>query len=213
MSLPVLPAGSRRKDRARYRLQRRLLLDRDEAPRGRPGRRPSTPMNATSRKPASRPRFAASRSSSASCPSTTWRSSASGSTSSCFMGVLYHLRHPLLALDLIREHVAGDLLLFQSMQRGSGDVEPLAGGLPVQRERRSSTGPAFRSCTSSSAPTAHDRHQLVDPKPRLRRSDAAQRRLRYPRSSGARRSIVCRRDAREQPHVARRLSSTKGEQA
>ena len=35
------------------------------------------------------------------------------------MGVLYHLRHPLLALDLIREHVAGDLLLFQSMLRGS----------------------------------------------------------------------------------------------
>ena len=39
-----------------------------------------------------------------------------------FMGVLYHLRHPLLALDLIREHVAGDLMLFQSMQRGSGHV-------------------------------------------------------------------------------------------
>lgn len=36
-----------------------------------------------------------------------------------FMGVLYHLRHPLLALDLIREHVAGDMLLFQSMQQGS----------------------------------------------------------------------------------------------
>jgi tRNA (mo5U34)-methyltransferase len=36
-----------------------------------------------------------------------------------FMGVLYHLRHPLLALDLIREHVARDMLLFQSMQRGS----------------------------------------------------------------------------------------------
>jgi tRNA (mo5U34)-methyltransferase len=36
-----------------------------------------------------------------------------------FMGVLYHLRHPLLALDLIREHAARDLLLFQSMQRGS----------------------------------------------------------------------------------------------
>ena len=36
-----------------------------------------------------------------------------------FMGVLYHLRHPLLALDLIREHVAGDLLLFQSLQRGA----------------------------------------------------------------------------------------------
>lgn len=39
-----------------------------------------------------------------------------------FMGVLYHLRHPLLALDLIREHVAGDLLIFQSMQRGSSEV-------------------------------------------------------------------------------------------
>lgn len=42
-----------------------------------------------------------------------------------FMGVLYHLRHPLLALDLIHEHVAGNLLLFQSMQRGSDKVEPV----------------------------------------------------------------------------------------
>jgi tRNA (mo5U34)-methyltransferase len=41
------------------------------------------------------------------------------------MGVLYHLRHPLLALDLIWEHVARDLLIFQSMQRGSDDIEPL----------------------------------------------------------------------------------------
>ncbi len=43
-----------------------------------------------------------------------------------FMGVLYHLRHPLLALDLIHEHVADDLLLFQSMQRGARDVAPVA---------------------------------------------------------------------------------------
>ena len=42
-----------------------------------------------------------------------------------FMGVLYHLRHPLLALDLIREHVAGDMLIFQSMQRGSQEVFPV----------------------------------------------------------------------------------------
>jgi tRNA (mo5U34)-methyltransferase len=42
-----------------------------------------------------------------------------------FMGVLYHLRHPLLALDLIREHVARDLMLFQSMQRGSATVDPV----------------------------------------------------------------------------------------
>jgi tRNA (mo5U34)-methyltransferase len=42
-----------------------------------------------------------------------------------FLGVLYHLRHPLLALDLIHEHVASDLLLVQSMQRGSEKVERL----------------------------------------------------------------------------------------
>jgi tRNA (mo5U34)-methyltransferase len=40
-----------------------------------------------------------------------------------FMGVLYHLRHPLLALDLIHEHVTRDLLIFQSMQRGSPEVD------------------------------------------------------------------------------------------
>ena len=39
-----------------------------------------------------------------------------------FMGVLYHLRHPLLALDLIHEHVTRDLLLFQSMQRGDAEL-------------------------------------------------------------------------------------------
>src|SRR5262249_29204455 len=42
-----------------------------------------------------------------------------------FMGVLYHLRHPLLALDLLHDHAVGELLVFQSMQRGSEDVEPL----------------------------------------------------------------------------------------
>lgn len=49
-----------------------------------------------------------------------------------FMGVLYHLRHPLLALDLIREHVAGDLLLFQTMQQGSKDIMPVPEDHPYQ---------------------------------------------------------------------------------
>jgi tRNA (mo5U34)-methyltransferase len=40
-----------------------------------------------------------------------------------FMGVFYHLRHPLLAVDLIHEHVARDLLVFQSMQRGSREAD------------------------------------------------------------------------------------------
>jgi tRNA (mo5U34)-methyltransferase len=39
-----------------------------------------------------------------------------------FMGVFYHLRHPLLALDLIHEHVTRELLVFQSMQRGSAEA-------------------------------------------------------------------------------------------
>lgn len=43
-----------------------------------------------------------------------------------FMGVLYHLRHPLLALDLIHAHLSRDLLVFQSMLRGSGIVAPIA---------------------------------------------------------------------------------------
>ena len=51
-----------------------------------------------------------------------------------FMGVLYHLRHPLLALDLIREHVVDDLLVFQSMQRGSREVEPLEPDYPFSEE-------------------------------------------------------------------------------
>src|SRR5690606_8616696 len=43
-----------------------------------------------------------------------------------FMGVFYHLRHPMLALDLIREHAAGDMLLFQSLTRGPATVADLA---------------------------------------------------------------------------------------
>jgi tRNA (mo5U34)-methyltransferase len=40
-----------------------------------------------------------------------------------FMGVLYHLRYPLLALDLLREFSVGKLLLFQTMVRGRADAE------------------------------------------------------------------------------------------
>jgi tRNA (mo5U34)-methyltransferase len=47
-----------------------------------------------------------------------------------FMGVLYHLRHPLLALDLVREHVARDTLVFQSMIRGSQGRLPVAPDYP-----------------------------------------------------------------------------------
>jgi tRNA (mo5U34)-methyltransferase len=47
-----------------------------------------------------------------------------------FMGVLYHLRHPLLALDLLKEHAVGRLLVFQSLLRGSSEVGRLESDYP-----------------------------------------------------------------------------------
>lgn len=47
-----------------------------------------------------------------------------------FMGVLYHLRHPLLALDLLHRHVVKDMLIFQSLMRGSTEVDALESDYP-----------------------------------------------------------------------------------
>ena len=47
-----------------------------------------------------------------------------------FLGVFYHLRHPLLALDLVHAHAARDLLVFQSMQRGGDDILEVAADYP-----------------------------------------------------------------------------------
>ena len=47
-----------------------------------------------------------------------------------FLGVLYHLRHPLLALDLLHEHVARELLVFQSMLRGAHEPAPVEDDYP-----------------------------------------------------------------------------------
>jgi tRNA (mo5U34)-methyltransferase len=52
-----------------------------------------------------------------------------------FMGVLYHLRHPLLALDLIREHVVGDLFVCQSLQRGSPNHAAVAQDYPFDETK------------------------------------------------------------------------------
>ena len=59
-----------------------------------------------------------------------------------FMGVLYHLRHPLLALDLLHEHVVGDLMVFQSLMRGSPEVRPWAEDHPFS-EREIFADPRF----------------------------------------------------------------------
>jgi tRNA (mo5U34)-methyltransferase len=47
-----------------------------------------------------------------------------------FMGVLYHLRHPLLALDLLNEYVVKDTFVFQSLLRGSSHVARLETNYP-----------------------------------------------------------------------------------
>lgn len=52
-----------------------------------------------------------------------------------FLGVAYHLRHPLLALDRLHQHAVGETLVFQSMLRGSAEVTPLAADYPFEEER------------------------------------------------------------------------------
>lgn len=59
-----------------------------------------------------------------------------------FMGVLYHLRHPLLALDLLREHVVGDLLIFHSLLGGSDATPKVADDYPFS-ERAVFTSDGF----------------------------------------------------------------------
>jgi tRNA (mo5U34)-methyltransferase len=49
-----------------------------------------------------------------------------------FLGVMYHLRYPLLALDLVREHAAGGLLVFQSLLRGSTDIHRAGPDYPFE---------------------------------------------------------------------------------
>ncbi|NDV49290.1 MULTISPECIES: TIGR04290 family methyltransferase [unclassified Salipiger] len=49
-----------------------------------------------------------------------------------FMGVFYHLRHPLLALDLLRTYVTREHLLFQSMQRGDAHPLPVSADYPFE---------------------------------------------------------------------------------
>lgn len=46
------------------------------------------------------------------------------------MGVLYHLRYPLLALDLIRRYAVRELLVFQSMLRGAAGVPAIDADYP-----------------------------------------------------------------------------------
>jgi len=51
-----------------------------------------------------------------------------------FMGVLYHLRHPLLALELLHENVVADVLVTQSLLRGAKESMEVARDFPFWEE-------------------------------------------------------------------------------
>lgn len=59
-----------------------------------------------------------------------------------FMGVLYHLRHPLLALDLLHEHVVADTMVFQSLLRGVPEERPWPDDYPFS-EHEAFADPRF----------------------------------------------------------------------
>ena len=71
-----------------------------------------------------------------------------------FMGVLYHLRHPLLALDLLHD-VVRELLVFQTMLRGSSDVLHVDEDHPFD-ERAMFDDPAFPKMFFIEQRYAHD---------------------------------------------------------
>lgn len=58
-----------------------------------------------------------------------------------FMGVLYHLRHPLYALEKVAK-LPREKLVFQSMLRGSQETMPIAGDYPIT-EREIFEDPRF----------------------------------------------------------------------
>ncbi|HXE13925.1 MAG TPA: TIGR04290 family methyltransferase [Bryobacteraceae bacterium] len=51
-----------------------------------------------------------------------------------FMGVMYHLRYPLLALDTLAEHVVKGSFIFQSLTRGSQEVNGFDEDYPFSEE-------------------------------------------------------------------------------
>jgi len=59
-----------------------------------------------------------------------------------FMGVLYHLRYPLLALDILHEHVVRNQMVFQCMLRGSMETTPIKPDYPFS-EREIFNRPDF----------------------------------------------------------------------
>jgi hypothetical protein len=109
-------ADAIRMDSAGYRLQRGVLCTGDETPRRRPGRRNRFRSSLSTQAALAAEVTELKRMSVHDVASLRQRL-----TSCCSWACFYHLRHPLLALDLIHTHVAGDMLICQLLPRGNAD--------------------------------------------------------------------------------------------
>ena len=98
-----------------------------------------------------------------------------------FMGVFYHLRYPLLALDLLRQCVAKDWFIFQSMLRGSRTTPDLEPDYPFWERQTWFSQDAFHREQLLERPD-----ELVDSESLLRRSCFAECRFQNREYSGAR---------------------------
>ena len=104
-----------------------------------------------------------------------------------FLGVFNHLRHPLLALDVLHEYAVGDSLVFQSALRGDGGHRAHRTGLSVQRDRGISRARVSAHALRR-APIRRRSDSLVDSEPLVHGSHAPERRFRD-RLSPDRRSL------------------------
>src|SRR5690606_38787005 len=90
-----------------------------------------------------------------------------------FMGVLYHLRHPLLALDIIRQRTRR-MMVMQTLTMPGDEVAEVPGDFPLE-ERERLRGAGWPVMAFLEHRVARDPTQLVGAQPRLRRGDAAER--------------------------------------
>ena len=108
-----------------------------------------------------------------------------------FMGVLYHLRYPLLALDVVAGKVRGQLIL-QTLTMPGDEVLEAPEDLSIHA-RGAMTEPGWPRHGLHRARAGRGSDELVGAQPGVRGGDAAQRRTRTARAPWA-------RDRRGPPH-------------
>lgn len=119
-----------------------------------------------------------------------------------FMGVAYHLRHPLLALDLLHEYAVGETLVFQSLLRGRPEIEPTQPDYEF-KETAVFNEPAYPRLHFVEKCYAHDPTNWWIPNPAC--AEAMLRSAGFSITDRPEEEVfVCRRE--EMPHWSRRAS-------